>query len=346
MKITWRIFYLVFLVCCISGCKDSEDAVSQDSSYLQVAVAFYPGQVGDHGYADGIMECLPQIGKAQSANQDLHIDAQFFALDSKQEVLRSLRYWSSHPENPFQGGNYQRRLLVLTDARQVAWLDGMKPENSQDELLLLNTAKDVVDSLAQTWGNRVHALNISVAHEMEAYCRYIQRSLADEGGQEGAGQNCALDIFRMEGCCHTADSVDVVCHSKLGETVPVEVNYLQEWLTDSVTGELDYVASQQYARFLAEFYFQYNKDHFLFLDGAAYNLVFDEMSPKTDEAGSSHILFLDMNRGTDNYCVWRQYGRALISWIEEWSHASSPEALPRITWHGSWDGYVDSSVPE
>lgn len=341
MKITWRIFYLVFLACCFSGCKDSAEAVSQESlhSDVQVAVVFYPGQLGDHGYADDIMESVPQMGKLAGGDQSSRIDAQFFAFDSKQETQRSMSYWGNHPENPFLGGMYQHRLLVLTDARQVAWLDGIPTEHAQDELLLLNTAKEVVDSLAQTWGNRVHALNISVAHEVEDLCRYMRHRMAAEGGQNGS-----LDIYRMAESYHTADSIDIVCQSVAAEDISVAAHYMGEWHTDSITGEINYVASQQYVRFLAEFHYQYNKDHFLLLDGGSYNLVFDDQSPK-DEAGMGRTVLLDLNTGTDNYCIRRGYDRALLSWIAQWVKMATPDAMPRIMWHGSWDGYVKSTIP-
>lgn len=346
MRIPIHVFFYIFLAFCISGCHDHEDAESQESSSsaVQVTVVFYPGQVGDHGYADGIMESLPQIGKLTGietgTGKASHVDTQFFTFDSKQEALRALNHWTSHPENPFLGGNYQQRLLVLTDARQVGWLKGLQSNNLQDQLLLLNTSKEVVDSLAQSWGNRVHALNISVAHEAEALCRYIQQSM-EQGHQ---GQNGDVDIFRMAGSYHTADSIDIVCQSMLSQGISVNTNYMEEWQEDPVTGEISYVQSQQYARFLAEFYYQYNKDHFLLLDGGSYNFVFDEMSPK-DEESLAHTTFLDLNMGTDNPCIWRDYGRALIGWIETWMKSASPDAMPPITWHGSWDGYVESTVP-
>lgn len=339
-----HILFCTFLAFCICGCHDHEDAESQESSSsaVQVTVVFYPGQVGDHGYADGIMESLPKIGKLTGTetgtDKPSHVDTQFFTFDSKQEALRALNHWTSHPENPFLGGNYPQRLLVLTDARQVDWLKDIQINNPLDQLLLLNTSKVVVDSLAQSWGNRVHALNISVAHEVEGLCRYVLQSIDSQDEDSG------VDIFRMAGSYHTADSIDIVCQSMLPQAMSVSTHYMAEWQEDPETGEISYVQSQQYARFLAEFYYQYNKDHFLLLDGGSYNFVFDEMSPKDGE-GMNHTIFLDLNLGTDNYCIRRSYGRALIEWIESWMKTSSPGVMPSITWHGSWDGYVKSTVP-
>lgn len=339
MKNTLCFFFYMFLAFCIFGCHDHEDAGSQDSSSsaVLVTVVFYPGQVGDHGYADGLMDSVPQIAKLQPSGKCSHIDTQFFAFDSKRETQRSLQYWAAHPENPFLGGNYQRRLLVLTDARQVAWLDQVQARNPQDELLLLNASASVVDSLAQSWGNRVHALNISVAHEVTEFCQYIKSRQHVNGMQ-----NSNVDVFKMAESYHTGDSIAYAFNEMHSENFSVSTTYMEEWQEDSITGEINYVSSQQYAHFLAEFYYQYNPESFLFLDGGSYNLVFDELSPK-DGAGFGHTLFLDLYLETNNFCIWRQYGHALIGWIADWVNSSSSDVIPRITWHGSWDGYVESN---
>lgn len=331
----------MFLAFCLNSCHENEDAdgggVSSDA--LQVAVAFYPGQVGDHGFADGIMESVSQLAKRAEDDNALQMDVQFFAFDSKQDTQTAIRHWASHPDNPVLGGTYRRRLLVLTDARQVAWLNGILDTQQSDELLLLNTSKDVTDSLSLSLGSRVHALNISLAREAADLCRYIRN-----GANADAEHHHGVDIFRMADCCHTADSIDIVCRSLLPGDIPVATRYMAELQTDSATGEIDYVKSQQYANFLAEFYYQYNKDNFLLMDGGSYNLVFDEMSTKVDP-GKLRTLFLDLNIGTDNYCVRRAYGRALLEWVDGWAKASSPAGMPSVTWHGSWDGYVESTIP-
>lgn len=341
MRYPIHIFSFLFLALCLYSCHENEDAdgAGAPSNAMQVAVAFYPGQVGDHGFADGIMESVSQLVKRAEDDKTMHMDVQFFALNSKQETQTAIRHWVSHPENPFLGGTYQRRLLVLTDARQVAWLNGILDTQPSDELLLLNTSKDVIDSLSRSLGSRVHALNISLAREAADLCRYIQHD-----ANADAEQRHGVDIFRMADSYHTADSIDTVCRSLLPSDIPVNTGYLEELQTDSATGEINYVKSQQYANFLAEFYYQYNKDQFLILDGGSYNLVFDEMSTKV-ASGRLQTLFLDLNTGTDNYCVRRAYGRALLEWVEDWTKASSPAGMPSVTWHGSWDGYVESTIP-
>lgn len=341
MRNTIHILFYIFLALGLCSCNEDEsgDGVDASSQGMQVAVAFYPGQVGDHGYADGIMESVAQLVNKTEDDKPSHLDVQFFAFDSKRETQTAIRHWASHPENPFLGGTYKRRLLVLTDARQVDWLNGLQSAPQSDELLLLNTSKDVVDSLARSLGNRVHALNISLAREAADLCRYIQN-----GANADTERHSGIDIFRMADSYHVADSIDVVCRSVLPSDIPVLTGYMAELQTDSVTGEINYVKSQQYANFLAEFYYQYNKDNFLLLDGGSYNIVFDEMSAKLD-SGKLRTLFLDLNTGTDNYCVRRAYGRALLEWVDGWTKASSAAAMPQVTWHGSWDGYVESTIP-
>lgn len=342
MKHTWCIFFIVFLVLCVSGCQDHDDARSQEylSKAVQVTVVFYPGQVGDHGYADDLMEHVPQIGRLGGADNTYDIDTQFFAYDSRRETLNALRYWASHSENPFLGGRYQQRLLVLTDAREVAWLDSLMIENESDHLLLLNTAEGVVDSLAMSWGDRVHALNVSITKEVATMCQYILRS-KDAGGENEEPEE--VNVYRLAGSYNTADSIGIVCQSVLSHDMKVCTKYMNELQEDSVSGKISYVQSLQYARFLADFYYKYNKDEFLFIDGGSYNIVFDDLSPK--EAGMARTIFIDLNMGTDNYCIRRQYGKALVDWISDWFRSASPTDMPCVRWHGSWDGYVDSNIP-
>lgn len=340
MKHTWSIFLFVFLALCVSGCQDHDDARGQESLFqtVQVTVVFYPGQVGDHGYADDLMEHVPQIGRLGGAGNRYDIDTQFFAYDSRRETQRALRYWASHPEDPFRGGRYRQRLLVLADAREVAWLDSIAIENESDHLLLLNAAEGVVDSLARSWGDRVHALNVSIANEVESMCRYILR------GSEAGGENEEeVNVYRQAGSYDTADSIDVVCQSVLSPGMKVSTNYMNELHEDSVTGKISYVQSLQYARFLADFYYKYNTHEFLFIDGGYYNIAFDDMSPK--EAGMARTIFIDLDMGTANYYIRRQYGKALVQWIADWLGSAPPADMPRVRWHGSWDGYVDSNIP-
>lgn len=72
--------------------------------------------------------------------------------------------------------------------------------------------------------------------------------------------------------------------------------------------------------------------------------MFDEFSPEA-ESGRSRTVFLDLNTGTDNYCLRRAYGRALVEWVADWMRTSLPAGMPPVTWHGSWDGYVESTIP-
>lgn len=341
MKKTCLFLFWAFLVCFVCGCSDHDEEANQEpsSSSVQVTVVFYPGQVGDCGYADDIMGSISQLEKIQTSGKSSHIDTQFFAFNSKRETLGALRNWDSHREDPFLGGNYQRRLLVLTDVRQVAWLDSLQSVNAQDELLLLNTSSLVIDSLAHSWGDRVHSLNISVSQEVKDLCRYILSKADANKTLSGA-----VDFIQMAGKSQTADSVNIAFRSMLYDGISFSSYTLDEFREDTITGEINYTYYQQYANQVARSYYENNKNSFIFVDGGSYNLVFDDLSLE-DESYITRTAFLDTDVFTNNYCIKRQYGKALVGWVADWMKASSPDAMPRVTWHGSWDGYVDSTVP-
>jgi hypothetical protein len=52
--------------------------------------------------------------------------------------------------------------------------------------------------------------------------------------------------------------------------------------------------------------------------------------------------------GTENtLCTFyasRSFDMAMMVWLLQWMVA--PESMPKMTWHGDWDGYVFDNIPE
>lgn len=348
MKITCRILFGIFIACILWGCSSHEDVDGSNdssSSSIQVTVLFEPGQIGDRGYADHIMSSIPQIEKLQTADKSSHIDAQFLAFNSQRETLEGLRQWSLHRENPFLGGSYQRRLLVLTDAQQASLLDSISLEEPHDEVLMLNTPPSFVDSLAEArWGNHIHVLNISISKEVKQLCRYINRSRENNDSVLPAD----IMLFRKHDGGHVGDSASIAIASFQQPAINVIQNSWDSLKTDP--GEDSFAQGVKYAYDMAIFMYAligYNSQHLYFFlhDGGIYNLgflavgVIEELMP---------VTYLDTDVEDDNFqfSIKRQYAQALVDWVRRWRASKSVDSIPRVLWHGSWDGYVDSTVPD
>lgn len=350
MKKTSCILFGMLVVCTLWGCNSHEDvdeSGGSSSSSVLVTVLFEPGQVGDHGYADHIMSSIPQIEKLQSADKSFHIDAQFLAYNSHRETLKGLRQWSLQWVNPFLGGNYQRRLLVLTDAKQVSLLDSIQIDEKHDEVLMLNTPSSIVDSLAGArWGNHIHALNISISREVKQLCRYINYTRATDDNFRPA----RIMLFRRHNERYVADSVSAAIASFQQPAIDVSQNSWEGIEIDETKKEENFAQGVKIAYDTAIFIYAIigagvPSLYFFLHDGGVYNLGFlgvgivEGVMPVT-------YLDTDLDANDFQFSIKRHYAQALVDWIQRWLTSVPVDSQPRVLWHGSWDGYVESTVPD
>ena len=90
---------------------------------LQVMMVFAPGQLGDGGYADGLLQGVSalQLPEAMKSWTDT-IDVHFISLYSVADTRQALKNWAATAAHPFYESTYERRLLVLTEPYMTAWL--------------------------------------------------------------------------------------------------------------------------------------------------------------------------------------------------------------------------------
>ena len=334
------VFLLYFFCCC------SQDDIKESPEFsvasMQVTIVFAPGQVGDQGYADHIMKCIPGI----STETEGEVDVQYLAFNSDCETLEALRLWSTHQENPYTDGYYQKRLLILTEANQSGWLDSIQTY-STDDILMLNTSPAIIDSLSKTkYGERIHALNISVANEIRQICDKVSQKATE------TNKWVRIDMMRKYDGNTTADSVDIVLAEYADTNFMITPNSFDIFHKDLLTGEDNYTQSLNLAYYLANIYYEYidltpKCSRYPFIDAGICNIAFKNfIHTQKPSLGIPAVFWdTDTNHYEGCYTIQRHYDRAILQWIKEWylhSKESTGNICPHIIWHGSWDGFVET----
>ena len=145
----WPLLLPVLLFSCHKGDPQEE---SFSAAPFQVTVLFAPGQLGDKGYADNVMNGLISIDDFDNHFGGDSLDVRFISPASLEEARSSLVQWVASTGNPFTKGEYERRLLVLTEP----YLEKMLPDIRQqlqptDELLFLKLEKDDIAQIASKY---------------------------------------------------------------------------------------------------------------------------------------------------------------------------------------------------
>ena len=82
---------------------------------MQMTVMFAPGQLGDKGYADGVMEGIISIEDFSRNYYSDTLDVRFMTTLDLEDAKSSIVKWAQNDKNPFYDCTYERRLLVLTE---------------------------------------------------------------------------------------------------------------------------------------------------------------------------------------------------------------------------------------
>lgn len=183
-RISVIILFMMTLLTLLACSNDKEDLVvdkpEQTGAPLQIVITFAPGQLGDKGYADNVMNAIGLLEKINETSIGDTLDIQFISSFNSKDSRKVLASWAQNPANPIYQGEYSRRLLVLTENFMINWLDDIKDDlRPTDEVLLLKVNEDDVKKAAQTYGleNRIHGLNISVAASIRKFCRFMDQTI-------------------------------------------------------------------------------------------------------------------------------------------------------------------------
>lgn len=321
---------LLAMAFALVSCSKDEGSGNSGSptSTLQVTVVFDPGQLGDLGYADRVLRGLQTI---ESQNEG-SVDTKYIYLDDEEKCKKALSQWAANRVNPFTvDKTYQRRLLVLTEATQLEWLDGVTLDEN-DEVLMLNTDKSAITSSAL--GSRIHVLNISAAASAEKFFTsvidvYEKNGLVDESFSVG--------LLRWTEDQTYPDSIAETFKKHYGEQKSLDNYYFEDMLLDNSSWiTVGY-------RLAGNFY---DSDamgfSFSIIDAGIANLGFDYYLFNDNDY--TRFLYLDSDKSSVNrFTICRKFDEALVNWVNQWK-TGAVGSQPQEKWHGAWDGYVEDDI--
>ena len=368
-----KIFFLMLLVAAIAtGCsKDDDDngtpgQETATGATMSVTVVFAPGQLGDMGFADNVLEGVYRLKVLDHQAQPDTIDVNYLAgadLDAAKEMVED---WFDNGYNIYTAKPFERRLLVLTEPFMVDWLEPLKERFLDiDEVLVLKMNKDDVDKAATRLGlaSRLHGLNISAASSARRYCQYIWQTIQEaeeeheaeiESGKASDDDpdykplNCDnICYFRLYEPDKVAlrDSVYEVLKEELGGRTEIVFNFMATTVGDGIyTGEEQNSILQEaykYGQLLSDLYTEErSRFHFADLGSAAQGLGFYFMGRQSDV----DVLSLDTQLASQ-WWVRRDFGTALFNWTAQWMRSDAIATMPASQVFGGWNSnYVTDNI--
>lgn len=352
-------FMLFVLLLCFACSQEDEQVpqpATQTEARYEVMVVFAPGQLGDKGYADDVMEAINLLTyKTENAKSD-SLDINFISPWGFTSMQESIVNWASNAENPYEEGTYERRLLVLTESFMMSALGQLTNKlRPTDEVLVMKVNEDDVLSAAEKYGlgNRLHGLNISAANSIRRYCRFMDQytMLIKDFAEQEVNPNL-VSFFRLYDQQEVPyrDSIYETLTEELPDSVRITVTPLSNlqneglYITESGTTviELSYI----YAGF-AQVALKLNGATFNIIDLGSGNAGWDYfcMGRSTDDF-TFHTLVIDGNDMpmTSRCYVKRLFGLALINWNMEWLD-NSVGGMPRMTCHCN-DDFCTDNIPD
>lgn len=368
-----KIFFLMLLVASIAtGCsKDDDDngtpgQETATGATMSVTVVFAPGQLGDMGFADNVLEGVYRLKGLDHQAQPDTIDVNYLAgadLDAAKEMMED---WFDNGYNIYTAKPYERRLLVLTEPFMVDWMEPLKERFLDiDEVLVLKMNQDDVAKAAARLGlgSRLHGLNISAASSARRYCQYIRQTIeeAEENHQaeiesgEASDDDPDYKPLNCDNMCYfrfyepdkvaLRDSVYEVLKEELGGRTEIVFNFMATTVGDGIyTGEEQNSILQEaykYGQLLSDLYTEErSRFHFADLGSAAQGLGYYFMGRQSDV----DVLSLDTQLASQ-WWVRRDFGTALFNWTAQWMRSDAIATMPASQVFGGWNSnYVTDNI--
>lgn len=347
----------------VSSCKDDDNDVVpapvEEGAKLNVLVVFAPGQLGDNGYADILLDGLRMLENHKDSIDGRHsIDAHFVSTYSFGATREWIMSWLRFGRNPFYGTKYERRLIVLTEPYMINWIGEFKDSLQQtDDLLMLRTPKHLIDSVAEAtgFGDRLRGLSISMAQPVKKYCHYVDslmKWLEDDVSEYMSVSGVNHDyipIFRLYGRDEVAyaDSVDIALEEMWGEDSEIEEIPLSNLDNDGTFPNEDV----GFGTSLTTLAYNWADRMWHRYDDYGNMVAVVDLGPSSmgwdyyllGHTGLLNTLMLNSaERDVGRRNILCRYDKALTSWVLRWK--DTPEALERMEWHGTWDGYCEDDI--
>ena len=362
-------FWLLFAAAIVTGCnKDDDDNATPGGNTatgatMAVAVVFAPGQLGDMGFADNVLEGVYRLKVLDRQSQPDTLDVEFLAgadLDAAKEMVED---WFDNAYNDYTAKLYERRLLVLTEPFMVDWVEPFKTHFTEwDEVLVMKMNQDDVAKAASRLGlgNRLHGINISAASSVRRYCQYIRQTIQedeedhqmtvddDDPDDDYKPLNCnEMLLFRLYDHDKVAyrDSVYEVLNEVLGEETEIVYYSVATTVGDGIfSGEEQISILQEaykYGQLMSGIYNEERSSfHFADLGSAAQGMGYYFMGKNY----GINVLTLDTQL-TNQWWVRRDFGRAFYNWTVQWMRSDAIGTMPAIQEFGGWNSnYVTDNI--
>lgn len=336
-KKLWLLSLLVGSAFTFTACSSDDDdnggIVMPEVARMQVTVVFEPEQLGDQGYADRILRGLTQLKQDEETASTNDMDVKYISQEDADKTQSAMQQWTQQRNNPYATKvNYERRLLVLTKATQLAWLNE-KDLSDGDEVLLLNADKSVIAS--SVLASRIHVLNISAATSAEKYFKYID----EEEQMETVPLADDIGLLRVNNQQLYADSIAETFKEHYADRRELQTLYF-----DEEAGDVTNMTAASYR--LADFFADYQTMGFYFsiIDLGNANMGYDYYLFNNEENyGRTLMLDSENNSVLPRFSICRKFDEAIKNWIGRWK-VSEVGSLPQEEWHGAWDGYVEDNI--
>jgi len=367
-----RLFYLFisFALVLTSCSKDDEggqqpapvpvptpDTLTVEGAKLQVMVVFAPGQLGDQGYADNVMDSIVQMQQQQKLGKADSINIDFIALYSFQDTRQRLRDWAAEPANPYYNHDYDRRLLVLTEPYMTRWIgDFDSLLRPTDEVLLLKATEADLQKVAATsaLNQRLHALNIDMSPTLRWYATYITENLKqskiiwDANHEEGENEEEEYDdwyddwdddwydereapipdhvklyIYRQYDptVVTYSDGMEEVLRQELGPDAEINMLYVENKLDDGNFNEgtkNSYLETvYQTAYQISEQGYEEGRSYFIF-DLGVWNIGAVNFMENGFCSFSALMIDACVDYEVGADVIKNDYGHALQDWVNDW----------------------------
>ena len=349
IKHIWKLPFLLLLL--LAGCKEKEE--QETGATMDIMIVFAPGQLGDRGYADSVMEGLALLNATDKTYEHNLTELEFISGFDADDTQESMKQWLRNPVNPFYGNEYERRLLVLTEPYMAEWLKSAASlVRRTDEVLMLKVNEGDVRaaSVATGLGERVHGLNISAAENIRRYCQFMR----DYSKESGADMS-ELPVFRVfdesAGSYHYRDSIEIVLQEEFGDEVlsyplPLAAELEEpEDILNTQKQSLILETAYEMAGVMYELCSNLNMP-FAVVDLGSANAGFDYYLLGLQSDNSLQTIMIDASQTlrVNRYWVNRRWDKALLLWGYSWSQ-NPLGSMPMMTVHSRKGGYSDDNLP-
>lgn len=305
---------------------DSETETTAPQSSADIMVVFAPGQLGDLGYADNIMGSISTLKNQYSSDSDT-VNIRCMSPWDMADMRESFKQWARNTQNIFTDGDYNRRLLVLTEQFMESALDAIKDDlKKTDAVLMLKAAEDDIDKYAKKYGleGRLYGLNISASYSIRRYVPYIKylaKTFYDFEGKIVKTNKITLLRLYDEELYPCRDSI----METIAEVAPeIEIDKSNMGFDEDVYGVEELSIIKQAAYIMAvnsQIEYEEGESPFVIFDYGVANSGADYWLLSREYDGST--FFPMIFDGKDNIQAGRTYmmrdfGTALTDWCERW----------------------------